>query len=163
LRRLKSGLYDYGFATEPVEQTGAARNGQPTHEPLGWLAGNEQRHWGRDPETEAVETVHPLAGGALAQPPAKAEDDVARAVLARQQVSHPPGCENSQEKPEDHVYVSSPLLLPRRRRFVAADAERFLVVLGAPVKQAGSESGPGDQRHDIGAVSPTAGVFDDCP
>src|SRR5262249_7496490 len=48
-----------------------------------------------------------------------------------------------------------------RKGLVAADAEGLLVVLTVPVKQAGSESGPGDERHDVGAVSPTAGVFDD--
>ena len=69
-------MHDYGFATQPLEQTGTARDSQPTHEPLAWLAGNEQCHWGRDPETQAVETVHQLPGGALTQQPTKAEDDV---------------------------------------------------------------------------------------
>src|SRR5262245_7899028 len=47
-----------------------------------------------------------------------------------------------------------------QHRLVPADAERFLVVLAVPVEQAGGESGPGHQRHDIGAVGPTARVFD---
>ncbi len=113
LRRLSCGLNNYRLAPQSLEQTGRAGNSQPTHEPFHRLARDKQRKRGRDPQAEAVEAVHQLAGKALAQQLAEAENDVARAVLARQQVSHPPGCENGQDKPQDHITASLPLTLQR--------------------------------------------------
>lgn len=93
-RRLRRELNHYGLFYHAFEQTSATRKCQPAKQPLHRSKGNKQCRRSRDPETEAIKAIHQYACQAVAEQGAKAKNDVGRAVLARQQVSHPPGGEN---------------------------------------------------------------------
>ncbi len=54
---------------------------------------------GRNPEAGAVEAIHQPAGQAVVHGGAKSNGEVGRAVLARQQMSHPLGGKDSQTRP----------------------------------------------------------------
>jgi len=88
-------MNDHGIGTYALQEAGCAGERQPTEQPTEQLLRHEERRRGGDPEAEAIEAIHQAAGQTAAQTGAKSHDQVRRAVLARQQVRHPPGREGS--------------------------------------------------------------------
>ena len=98
------------------------------------MMGHQKRHWRRDPKAKAVEAIHQFAGEARAQLRPQMINQIARAVLAREQVGDPPRSEDG----TDTIRSKGPIWsigqcspgqrsrVIRSRQQVIADAEREL-------------------------------------
>ena len=82
----------------PLQKACGAGDGQPHHDPVQPISRDEQRSGRGNPDAQAIEAIHQQAEETSAQQFAKSDDYVGRAVLGGQQVSHPPGRQDSQDK-----------------------------------------------------------------
>ena len=101
---LRHRFHDH-FSSHALQKARAPGKRQPAEAPLHRPARNKKRRRSRDPQTQAEEAVHQLARQALPQQSAQPDNQIRRAVLARQQVSHPPGCKDGDDElhPRTHL------------------------------------------------------------
>ena len=78
-------------SSQTLEEAGRPRQREPQRHGLPRPPRRREGERRGDPEAQALEAVHQLAGPALAEPRASTHDHVARPVLVREQVRDPPG------------------------------------------------------------------------
>src|SRR5271165_5634349 len=108
--KLVNGLNGDWLLAGALQQASGARDGEPGHDPVEWVAGDEEGGRGGDPDAQAKETIHKFAGEAVAELRADADDDVGRAVLGSQQVRDPPGGEDGEDEADGETEVVHVLL-----------------------------------------------------
>src|SRR5579875_1114630 len=95
---LENGLNGNGFTGEAFQQAGCSGKRKPNQQPVQGSPRHVKRRWRCQPQTETVEAIHQIAGKSLPQARAKSRDEIRRTILVRQQVSHPPGGEDGENK-----------------------------------------------------------------
>jgi hypothetical protein len=95
---LENGLNGNGFTCEALQQAGCSGKRKPNQQPVQGPPRHVKRRWRSQPQTEAVEAIQQIAGKSLPQAHTKSRDEIRRTVLVRQQVSHSPGGEDSENK-----------------------------------------------------------------
>src|SRR5579864_9742242 len=89
---------------QALQQASGAGKSQPGEHPVDQMTSNKECCRSRDPEAEALETVHQTAGQPISQTGAKANNKVRRAVFLSEQVSHAPGGERGQNEPDPEFW-----------------------------------------------------------
>src|SRR6266511_1232848 len=100
---LHTAFDDEGLASSGFEKAGRPGEREPGRDELARLARDEEAGRGGDPHAQAAEAVEQPARRARPHPSAQPNDGVGRAVLARQQVGHPPGREGSHGKADSRA------------------------------------------------------------
>ena len=103
--------------------------------PRDWSLRNIKSRWSRDPQAQAVETIHQASGHTVAQTNTYTNDDVCRPVLIRQQVRQSPRGKRCHRPPDQvasvaHIHLAASVCYEQERRAAGSPPIAFLMLLG---------------------------------